>query len=146
MKTYLKSELQQVPVDQRVPGRVYGVSDHLEDNLSVVCIFYDKNTDITGTKWNYWFELPEDMLPVRMPEVGKEYEFDIKRVLIDGTTGVQRGVLAGFAIELIDANSSFVVDNIRPLPTPVVLPELTIPAGTQLERIEYLRKILSEME
>ena len=74
-----KSELKQVPVEQRVPGRLYGVSTCLEGCLTRFGIFGIGSDDIDGYYWQYWFELPESMLPVRevqvMPEVGKEYEF-----------------------------------------------------------------------
>ena len=76
-----KSELQQVPVEQRIPGRVYGVADTLDGGLLHVDIHKNKNEGYWAN-WKYWFALPESMLPVRevMPDKFElkqgEWEYD----------------------------------------------------------------------
>jgi hypothetical protein len=135
----LKSSLKQVPENERVKGRVYGVSDDLEGKLEVAALFESGNTSMYSTHWSFWFELPESMLPVRMPEVGKDYEFDSPSF-----KGL-RGTLIGFEFELKGGGTILKVDHIRPIPTNPAQ-SLTIPAGTKAEQLEYLRKILAEME
>jgi hypothetical protein len=133
----LKSSLKQVPENERVKGRMYGVADRLEGELKTVDIF-----DIGGlgrrAHWSYWFELPESMLPVRevevMPEVGKEYEFSK-----DALTWT-RMQLTGFKSGI---NRSWY--NIRPISTNPAQ-TLSIPAGTKAEQLEFLRGVIATME
>jgi hypothetical protein len=139
MKTYLTSELKQVPEADRVKGRVYGVSDLINEGLEYVAIFKTGNNSIIDYTWNYWFELPESLLPVRdvlvMPEVGKEYEFSDNK----GASWSRNNLNAFIA-------GGDYYDNIRPVPELPKLPELTIPAGTKGEQLEYLRGVIATFE
>jgi hypothetical protein len=134
-----KSELQQVPVEQRVPGRIYGVSDDLLGTLHFMVLFGWESQDSMGTKWKYWFALPESMLPVReaMPEIGKEYEFDTH------SYKGYRGTLIGFEFGLKGGFATAKADNIRPIQT---MPSLTIPQGTKQEQIKALESLLEELK
>jgi hypothetical protein len=123
-----KSELQIVPVEQRVPGRVYGVADTLDGGLLHVDIHKNKNEGYWAN-WKYWFALPEPMLPVRevMPD-----EFELKQGEWD--------------VKTIDGNFSplycdFEFRRIKP-----TLPQLTIPSGSKSEQISELEKILAELK
>jgi hypothetical protein len=89
-----------------------------------------------GVHWNFWFELPESMLPVRevevMPEVGKDYEFS------DDGVNWYKQTLTGFA-----SNGNW--KRIRPIqfnPTQ----SLSIPAGTKAEQVEFLRGVIATFE
>ncbi len=131
-----KSELQQVPVEQRVPGRLYGVADDLDGELNSFRILKYGNESTSGQLWCYWFELPESMLPVRevqvMPDVGKEYEFS------DDGKIWSKIKLASFC-DVSGQHWAFM----RPVQQ---LPSLTIPSGSKQEQIEQLEKILSELK
>jgi hypothetical protein len=130
----LKSELQQVPVEQRVPGKVYGVSDDLDGELSSVEIHENKD-DGYSNPWDFWFALPESMLPTKevlvMPEIGKEYEFS------DDGEVWYRHKLKSFHTALN------VYDKIRPIQT---MPSLIIPQGTKSEQIKALELLLNELK
>jgi hypothetical protein len=115
-----KSELTQVPVEQRVPGRVYGVADYLDGELMAVSIFKNDSYDIDGLIWKYWFALPESMLPVR------ELPDQIK-------------------LDLNDWSYSY-SDSVILLHRKKKRPELTIPSGTKSEQIEMLEKKLAELK
>jgi hypothetical protein len=131
----LKSELQIVPVEQRVPGRIYVVSDNLHGELKRVEVFKEQSYDIGGTSWEYWFELPESMLPnkevIVMPEVGKEYEFS------DNGVNWYTDTLKRFCTNR--TNWQY----IRPIQP---LPSLTIPQSTKQEQIMALESLLNELK
>jgi len=138
IKMIQKSELTQVPVEQRVPGRVYGVGDTLDGVLLHVDIHKNKNEGYWA-HWKYWFALPESMLPVRevMPELDKMYEFDSV-----GFNGLL-GRLVGFQVQMPGSSGTITVTSIRHIQT---LPSLTIPSGTKSEQIAELEKILAELK
>jgi hypothetical protein len=131
----LKSELQIVPVEQLVPGRLYVVSDYLDGQLKRVEVFKEQSYDIGGTSWKYWFKIPESMLPnkevIVMPKVGKEYEFS------DNGVNWCTGTLRRFCTNR--TNWQY----IRPIQT---LPSLTIPHGTKQEQIKVLESLLNELK
>jgi len=120
IKMIQKSELTQVPVEQRVPGRVYGVSDSLEGDLAQFKIFLRDSLDDNGVDWKYWFALPESMFPVR------ELPDQIK-------------------LDLNDWSYSY-SDSVILLHRKKIRPELTIPSGTKSEQIEMLEKKLAELK
>jgi hypothetical protein len=125
-----KSELQIVPVEQRVPGRVYGVGDELSGELEIVRIARKDAKDFFGKTWQYWFALPESMLPVRevMPD-----EFELKN---------GEWELANFGETMW---SPLIYKwYLRRLKKP--LPSLTIPPGSKSEQIAELEKILAELK
>lgn len=132
-----KRDLKQVPPDERVPGKLYWVSDSLQGELDETTfrIFRSGNESTTRWNWNYWFELPESMLPVRevqvMPEVGKEYEFSD-----DGNYWFKEKLQA-FGANAADWTY------IRPIQP---APSITIPSGSKSEQIEQLEKILAELK
>ena len=133
----LKSSLKQVPENERVKGRVYGTSDILEGELTGADIFKCDNRCATGTRWKYWFEIPESMLPVRevevMPEFGREYEFS------DDGVKWYKGTLRSFR----DSGDEW--HCIRPIQfNPAQT--LSIPAGTKAEQLEYLRSVIATLE
>jgi hypothetical protein len=115
-----KSELQIVPVEQRVPGRVYGVADTMGGFLKLVKIFGIGSDDIGGTYWRYWFALPESMFPVR------ELPDQIKLDLNEWSYSYSNSVIL--------------------LHRKKIRPELTIPSGTKSEQIEMLEKKLAELK
>jgi len=127
----LKSELQQVPVEQRVPGRVYGVSDSLDGEFKTVEIF----DPLYQVEWKYWFALPESMLPTKellvMPEIGKEYEFSD-----DGNTWFKEKLMR------FETNKTY-WNLIRPIQT---MPSLTIPQGTKQDQIKHLESLLDDLK
>jgi hypothetical protein len=123
-----KSELTQVPVEQRVPGRVYGVDENLEGILDVVAIYKDNNQSVRGVTWNYWFALPESMLPVR--ELPDEFELKQGEWEAVGRLGIK---------EILSFNLK--MTRIKP-----ALPSLTISSGTKSEQIAELEKILAELK
>ena len=131
----LISELTQVPVEQRVPGRVYGVSDSLNNELLRVAIFDNGNKSIFGDQWQYWFALPESMLPTKevlvMPQVGKDYEFS------DNEEVWYKQTLKRFST---NHNHWFII---RPIQT---MPSLFIPQGTKQEQIKHLESLLNELK
>jgi hypothetical protein len=132
----LKSSLKQVPENERIKGRVYGTSDTLEGELTGVDIFNGGNMCATGTLWQFWFELPESMLPTRevevMPEALKDYEFS------DDGVHWYKQTLTGFA-----SNGNW--KHIRPIQfNPAQT--LSIPAGTKAEQLEYLRGVIATLE
>ena len=120
IKMIQKSELQIVPVEQRVPGRVYGVADDLDGELMAATIFENDSYDIDGLIWKYWFALPESMLPVQ------ELPDQIK-------------------LDLNDWSYSY-SDSVILLHRKKKRPELTIPSGTKSEQIEMLEKKLAELK
>jgi hypothetical protein len=136
----LKSSLKQVPENERVKGRVYGVSDDLNGGLEISAIFNYGNKSATNTHWKFWFELPESMLPVCevevMPEVGKEYEF----CELDSDVWHRR-TLNGFGVD----NTIGYFHHIRPISTNPAQ-TLSIPAGTKAEQLEYLRGVIATFE
>ena len=115
-----KSELQIVPVEQRVPGRVYGVSDSLDEKLLRVAIFKSDNKSMVLNTWKYWFAIPESMLPVQ------ELPDQIKLDLNEWSYSYSNSVIL--------------------LHRKKTLPELTIPSGTKSEQIAELEKILAELK
>jgi hypothetical protein len=135
----LKSSLKQVPENERVKGRVYGVADYMDSTngeLTITAIFNYGNTAKGNTHWNHWFELPESMLPTRevevMPEVGKDYEFS------DDGEHWYKQTLTGFA-----SNGNW--KHIRPIQfNPAQT--LSIPAGTKAEQLEFLRGVIATLE
>ncbi len=124
-----KSELTQVPVEQRIPGRVYGVADRLEGELDQIVWHKEGNNDNDDIHWELWFALPQSMLPVRevMPD-----EFELKE-----------GEWEWFGDVFNEWKRANGLKYRRIKPT---LPELTIPSGTKSEQIEMLEKILSELK
>jgi len=132
----LKSSLKQVPEADRVKGRVYGVADDLNGELTMASIFSHLNKSVTDTHWSFWFELPESMLPVRkvevMPEVGKDYEFS------DDGVNWYKQTLNGF-------RSHGHWKHIRPISTNPAQ-TLNIPAGTKAEQLEFLRGVIATFE
>jgi hypothetical protein len=132
----LKSSLKQVPENERVKGRVYGVDDKLDGVLNCVAIFEYGNTSTHENEWDYWFELPESMLPIReveaMPEVGKEYEFS------DDGVKWYKQTLTAFA-------SGGDWKRIRPIQFNPAQ-SLSIPAGTKAEQLEFLRGVIATLE
>lgn len=133
----LKSSLKQVPENERVKGRVYGTSDILEGELTGADIFKCDNRCATGTRWKYWFELPESMLPARevevMPEVGKDYEFS------DDGVNWCSCKFKGFN------GDGGTWKHIRPISTNPAQ-TLSIPAGTKAEQLEFLRGVIATLE
>jgi hypothetical protein len=131
----LKSSLKQVPENERVKGRVYGVGYDLEGYLYNVDFNKNGNHGVRDY-WDYWFELPESMLPTRevevMPEVGKGYEFS------DDGVHWYKQTLTGFA-----SNGNW--KHIRPISTNPAQ-TVSIPAGTKAEQLEYLRGVIATME
>jgi len=123
----LKSSLKQVPEAERVKGRLYGVSDDLKGELTTTSIFNYGNTSKSDAHWNFWFELPESMLPVRevMPD-----EFELKQ-------GEWEKLYEGDWCALLTTQTY------RRIKT---LPQLSIPAGTKADQLEYLRGIIATME
>jgi len=122
-----KSELQIVPVEQRVPGRVYVVADTLDGELLHVDIHKNKNEGC-WTYWKYWFALPESMLPVReLPD-----EFQLKEGEWEYTDRFGK-------YNTLPMDSRF-------RRTKSNLPQLTIPSGTKSEQIAELEKILAELK
>jgi hypothetical protein len=130
-----KSELTQVPVEQRVPGMIYGVSDDLDNELLRVAIFDNGCMSTYGEHAKYWFALPESMLPTKevlvMPEIGKEYEFS------DNGDIWYKQKFTRF-----ETNKNN-WDLIRPIQT---MPSLTIPQGTKQEQIKALESLLENLK
>ena len=131
-----KSELQQVPVEQRVPGRIYGVSDNLNGPIYNFRIFGKESKDFEGASWDYWFALPISMFPIIkdvmvIPKIHQEYEFS------NNDISWYKEKLTGFFTE----NSYW--EKIRPIQT---MPELTVPSGTKQEQITALELMLSELK
>jgi len=119
-----KSELKQVPVEQRVPGRLYGVSDTLDGELLHFTIHKNKNEGYWAkywANWQYWFELPESMLPVR--------EVIPDQIILD-----------------LNEWSYSYSDSVILLHRKKIRPEITIPSGSKSEQIEQLEKILAELK
>jgi hypothetical protein len=129
----LKSSLKQVPENERVKGRVYGVADGLDGELGLM-VFYDHaGKDSCGVYWKYWFELPESMLPTVMPEVGKEYEFS------DDGVDWHSCKFKGFN------GDGGTWNHIRPIQLNPAQ-TLSIPAGTKAEQVEFLRGVIATFE
>jgi hypothetical protein len=130
-----KSELQQVPVEQRVPGRIYGVADSLDNELLRVAIFDNGCMSTYGEHAKYWFALPESLLPTKevlvMPEIGKEYEFS------DDGKKWYKDTLKRFCTNR--TNWQY----LRPIQT---MPSLFIPQGTKQEQIMALESLLNELK
>ena len=121
-----KSELKQVPVEQRVPGRWYGSSDTVTGWLDQIVCHKEGRYDTSGTPWEYYFELPESMLPVReLPD-----EFELK-------AGEWEKLFRG---EWSDMENSYKLRRAKSLP------KLTIPSGSKSEQIAELEKILAELK
>jgi hypothetical protein len=120
IKMIQKSELQIVPVEQRVPGRVYGVSDSLDEKLLRVAIFKSDNKSMVLNTWKYWFAIPESMLPVQ------ELPDQIKLDLNEWSYSYSNSVIL--------------------LHRKKIRPELTIPSGSKSEQIAELEKILAELK
>jgi len=132
----LKKDLRQVPENERVKGRVYGVADELVGKLDICAIYKQSDISNREERWNYWLELPESMLPVRevMPEVGREYE------------------MSGFGmppriqtLKSFTSTDGLVWTHIRPIPTNPAK-TLNIPSGTKAEQLEYLRGVIATLE
>jgi hypothetical protein len=130
-----KSELQQVPVEQRVPGRIYGVADNLNGLISRFKIFVKESKDSEGLSWNYWFDLPMSMFHIKdvmmIPKIQQEYEFS------NNDISWYKGKLTGFFTE------TGYWAKIRPIQT---MPELTVPSGTKQEQIMRLESLLRELK
>jgi hypothetical protein len=58
-----KSELTQVPVEQRVPGQWYGVADDLIGQLTTIVCWAGNGLDTYGVTWEYWYKVPELIIP-----------------------------------------------------------------------------------
>jgi hypothetical protein len=130
----LKSSLKQVPEAERVKGRVYGISDVMEGELTTTAIFNYGNKSSTNMHWLYWFELPESMLPMVMPEVGKEYEMSGFGM----ATCVKK-------LRSFKSADGFEFDHIRPISLNPAQ-SLSIPAGTKAEQLEFLRGVIATFE
>ena len=118
-----KSELTQVPVEQRVPGRVYGVADSLIGELTAFDVF---EPELPG--WTYWFAIPESMLPVReLPD-----EFELKR--------------GDWDVKTTDGNFSPLYCDFEFRRIKTVLNPFCIHQGTKSEQIAELEKILAELK
>jgi len=125
-----KSELTQVPVKKRVPGKLYWVSDILEDEFDDTAfrIFKSGNESTTGTNWRFWFEIPESMLPVReLPD-----EFELKEGEWD--------------VKTTDGNFSPIYCDFEFRRVKTVLNPFCIHAGTKSEQIAELEKRLAELK
>jgi hypothetical protein len=118
-----KSELQQVPVEQRVQGRIYGVADSLDNELLRVAIFDNGCMSRYGEHLKYWFTLPESMLPVR--EVSNHPDH--------------------IRLDLNEWSYSYSDSHIL-LHRKKTRPELTIPSGTKSEQIKALELLLEELK
>ena len=118
-----KSELQIVPVEQRVPGQWYGVDDDLDGELQTIVCYENGNISTLGCPWEYWFALPESMLLVRevMPD-----EFELKHGEWDVILKEDRTVITR-------------------IKNPTLNP-FCIHAGTKSEQIAELEKILAELK
>jgi hypothetical protein len=114
-----KSKLQIVPVEQRVPGRVYGVADTLDGGLLHVDIHKNKNEGYWA-HWIFWFVLPESMLPIQ------ELPDQIKLDLNDWSYSYSNSVIL--------------------LHRKKIRPELKIQSGSKQEQIAELEKILAELK
>jgi hypothetical protein len=122
-----KIELTQVPVEQRVPGQIYGVADTLDGGLFHVDIHINKNEGYWA-HWIFWFALPESMLPVQeLPD-----EFELKE-----------GEWEWFGDVFNEWKRANGLKYRRIKPT---FPELNIPCGTKSEQIEMLEKKLAELK
>ena len=134
-----KSELTQVPVEQRVPGQWYGVADDFDGELTTIVCWSGDGLDTFGVSWNYWFDIPESMIPVRevMPEVGNMYEY-----YSGGFDGLLCR-LVGFQVQLPGCSDSITITSIHNV---VIRPSLTIPSGSKSEQIEMLEKKLAELK
>jgi hypothetical protein len=129
IKMIQKSKLKQVPVEQRVPGRVYGVADECRNEINFFAIYNDGDSDVHGREWVFWFALPESMLPVReLPD-----EFELKH-------GEWEGILTN-KCDRWGLTSGMKYRRIKP-----TLPSLTIPSGSKSEQIAELEKILAELK
>jgi hypothetical protein len=132
----LKSSLKQVPENERVKGRVYGVADECRNEINFFAIYNDGDSDVHGREWVFWFELPESMLPTRevevMPEALKDYEFS------DDGVHWYKQTLTGFA-----SNGNW--KHIRPIQFNPAQ-SLSIPAGTKAEQLELLRGVIATLE
>jgi len=128
IKMIQKSELKQVPVEQRVPGRVYGVSDECRNEINFFAIYNDGDSDVHGREWVFWFALPESMLPVR--EVPDEFE-------------LKEGEWEFFADVFNEWKRANGLKYRRIKPT---FPQLTIPSGSKSEQIAELEKKLAELK
>lgn len=127
-----KSELKQVPVEQRVPGRIYAVSDSLEGKLDHTAfrVFKLGNESTTGVAWAYWFGIPKSMLPVREVQVmPDEFEVTPDEWEYTDNLGNYHTVKIGSKFRRIKPN-----------------PNITIPSGSKSEQIEQLEKILAELK
>jgi hypothetical protein len=124
-----KSELEIVPVEQRIPGRVYGVDNKLEGELDLVVIYKDNKQSVRGVTWEYWFALPESMLPVRevLPDEFelKHSEWDVKT-----TDGDFSPLYCDFEFRRIKR----------------ILNPFCIHMGTKSEQIAEIEKILAELK
>jgi len=134
----LKSSLKQVPEADRVKGRVYGVADDLNGELTLTSIFSHLNKSATDTRWRYWFELPESMLPTREVEVMPE-EFELKQGEWEYYSPWHNGWRN---ISSFTGNESFPFRKVRLNPAQ----SLSIPAGTKAEQLEYLRGVIATLE
>jgi hypothetical protein len=135
----LKSSLKQVPEADRVKGRVYGVGDDLSGELESISIFESGHTSIHGTHFDFWFELPESMLPVRevMPE-----EFELKQGEWEYDSPLHECWSDISKLTIADSLRfrRFKVISTNPAQT------LNIPAGTKAEQLEFLRGIIATFE
>jgi hypothetical protein len=131
----LKSELKQVPVEQRVPGRIYGVADRLDGYLDRIVCHKEGNNDNEDIHWELWFALPESMLPVReLPD-----EFELKHGEWEYYSKYHEewrhiSALTGFESVTFRRKKA------------TINPSLTIPSGTKSEQIAELEKILAELK
>jgi len=137
----LISSLKQVPENERVKGRVYGVSDDLNGELESITIFKSGHTSIHGGHFNYWFDLPESMLPVRGVEVMPE-KFELKQgewqydsPLHECWSDISKLTSAGSL-----RFRRFKPISLNPAQT------LSIPAGTKSDQLEYLKQVIATLE
>jgi hypothetical protein len=134
----LKSSLKQVPENERIKGRVYGVSDSINGQLEGVAIFSHGNTPMLGVHWNYWFELPESMLPVREVEVMPE-EFELMQGEWEYYSKYDKDWIC------ISKNTRMSTIKFRKVSTNPAQ-TVSIPAGTKAEQLEFLRGVIATLE
>jgi hypothetical protein len=166
IKMIQKSELQQVPVEQRVPGRVYGVADRLEGELQTMAFHKDGYYDTADASWNLWFAIPESMFPVR--ELPDQIKLDLndwsysysdsvillhrKKIRPESMLPVQelpdefelkRGE---WDVKTTDGNFSPLYCDFEFRRVETILNPFCIHAGTKSEQIAELEKILAEFK
>lgn len=135
-KTY--ADLEEVAEADRVPGRIYFVSDYKdadEDDNFAPRIYDKDNCDRNGTDWKRWFAIPPCFIGLpEMPKVGDRAE---------GTTDVGMrtiGTITGYEI-----NNCFIVREAKLIAPPERLPSISIAEGTKEQQIAELKKALEAL-